>query len=122
MSRVYHRAVGVSVIALMNEFLRMRFRHVDQSTATFLSAELDLAFLRYWTNAYRDHREGETPCVSCDCFDDCVTGDALSVLRPDPISGVSERFRQHVFAVGTYDLVSRYGEIHLDRIRREERS
>lgn len=119
MSRDYHRSVGAKVIALMNDCLRSHFRYVSGRAGTYALAELDLAFQRYWTNAYREHREGDAPCTLCDRFDDCATGDALSALRPDPISGASERFRRYVFAVGVYDPVSRYGEISLDRIRRE---
>jgi hypothetical protein len=117
MSRDYHCAVGVSVIALMNDFFRSYFKHVDSGVATYVPAELDLAFLRYWQNAYREHNEGSVPCAQCADFQDCTTGDALSVLRPNPITGVSERFHRHIFSIGTFDLVSRHGEIFLERIR-----
>ncbi len=117
MSRAYHGFVGANVIALMNDFLRTYFRHVSQPSATYVLAELDLAFLRYWHNVHRQHHE-HAACVQCKDFQDCGIGDALSVLRPDAISGVSNRFHRYVFAIGTYDVVSNYGEIHLDRIRR----
>ena len=72
---------------------------------------LDVPFKDYWRRLHREHQA----CVACAQHTDHEYEDALSTLRPDPITGVSSPLRDYILTYGSFDSVTNRGTILLGR-------
>ncbi len=73
-------------------------------------AALDVPFIEHWRRLHDEHGA----CAVCARQADCDYGDALLMLRPNPISGVSSPLREYILARGRFDSVTARGTIPLD--------
>jgi len=99
MLRAYHGSVGREVRYVIHSFLVRYFAGRTESFVDFKMEEIDLQFFRYW----RGLRLLHLGCSKCKTFSDCAVGDSLSALCPDPITGVSSRFRSYIYSNAQFD-------------------
>ena len=87
---LYSRSVRVQVQKFFDGFFAQYVASANRpGNWEVHPSELDQPFFVYWNTVKNEHR---SHCAECVDHSNCLIGDALSQLCPDPISGVSELF------------------------------
>ena len=90
-----HRAlIGKQAIRLIVDFLRQLVLPDDRdSRREFLLTDLDVAFQQFHIGMKEEFAGG---CEACDERDSCLSPDALQILCPDPVTGISSAFHDYL--------------------------
>lgn len=74
---------------------------------------IHVQFQRYWFDR-RDKHKAE--CKECPTDQDCELIDVLQLLHPDPVTGISNEFRDHLTRIAHYPFMDGPGFIFIPSI------
>lgn len=99
------RGARLLIAGFMNDYFEARLpRHGRAELQS--DGVLDVQFAEFWRKARAEH--GST-CAVCQFEGNCLLGDIFAELMPDPVTGFPKAFRERLYEIASFDVVTRRG-------------